>query len=438
MILPEVPSFGKQFAQSLGRGLESGIGEGMHLGRQLAVEKYKRGLEAQQNFAQINAIRNADNTNISDQFTPSKTDYSTLAQSGTQQDMQGVQQADQTQTNQKTAFPFFSSITNKNLVQNQNKPLTPKEIKNKALNIAEDLNRQGIPTDYEAIKKLLESENKEILDARKFKGSYADLAKSEIGKAFKVYTDPKTWTTEDYARLPSNEAIEALTNYGSALAYSGYEESEIEEILAKTAATWASAYDNIQKTGARQVGWKGISAFLSGRSKTLPQQIDYLSKQLKPFVEFGLYQEAQKLAKQAGYGAEETAIALEKAGAGGINAQAQQIISSLPDFRPKIGGKTIRQPTHAQSSLQSEQKNEFEDNLFRALDKDQNGSLVLLRAKYMQKGVPWKDFRDAVFKYDDEHQVPLTRERQDELAIINEPPLSVLDELMYQFGLIGK
>ena len=431
MILPEVPSFGKQFAQSFGRGLESGLGESMHMGRQLALEKYKRGLEAQQNLAQINAIRKAQQARLGDNVIPTQTDYSTLAQGGTQQ-------ADQTQTNQKTTFPFFSSITNKNVVQNQKKPLTPEEINAEALNIAEDLNRKGVPTDYEEIKKRLESENKEIIAAREFKGSYADLAKSEIGKAFKVYSKPEEWKAEDYARLPSSEAIEALTKYGNGLAYSGYNQDEIKEILAKTAATWASAYDNIQKTGARQVGWKGITSFLSGRSKTLPQQIDYLSQQMKPFLQFGLYQEAQKLAKEAGYGAEETAIALEKAGAGGINAQAQQIVSSLPDFNLKIRGKTIRQPLLAQSSLQPVQKNEFEDNLFQALDKDQNGSLVLLRAKYMQKGVPWKDFRDAVLKYDEEHQVPLTRERQDELAIINEPPLSVLDELMYQFGLIGK
>jgi len=439
MILPEVPSFGKQFAQSLGRGLESGIGESMHMGRQLAVEKYKRGLEAQQNLAKIAAIKAARSPQLSDVILPSGKNYEMLAQNGISTGTQVTpQQVDQTQAMQGNKFPFGVSSKDRNIIENKNKLLSPDQIRDEALNVAEHLNQQGIPTNPEDIENYYKGQNEELKATREFGKNYADLAKSQIGKAFKVYGNPENWGAEEYARLPSNEAIEALTNYGTSLAYSGYKESEIKEILAKKAATWASAYDNIQKTGARQVGWKGISDFLSGRSKTVPQQIDYLSKQLKPFVEFGLYQEAQKLAKQAGYGAEETAIALEQAGAGGINAQAQQIVSSMPDFNPKIRGKAIRQPTHAQSTLPPEQKNEFESNLFNALNKDQNASLVLLRAKYMKKGVPWKDFRDAVLKYDDQNQVPLTRERQDELALINEPPLSVLDELMYQFNLVGK
>ena len=437
MILPEVPSFGKQFAQSLGRGLESGLGESMHMGRQLALEKYKRGLEAQQNLAALQA-KGYNDPNFVNSFKPPQKDYVSLGQNTPNAKTQNIsQQQDQSQKIESEA-PFYSSEEEDKFIQQATRIKSDLELQKEARAEAYRRNAMGQPATYDEVLAEKVAANERAIKEQARLQPYSDLAKDTLAKAFKVYSEKKDWKKEDYERMPSQEVFAAFSKYATDLAFAGVTPAQIEKKLAEVAGAWSSAYDNIQKTGARQSGFKKLNAYLSGTSKTLPEQISFLSQQLKPFTDFGLFQEARKLAKEAGYGAEETALALEKIGVAGVNEPAQEILAKLPDYTRKMAGRRIEESIRAQTPLKPEQKNEFESNLYDVLDNDPNASLVLLRSKYMKKGVPWKDFKDAVYQYNDTHQVPLTRKRQDELAIINEPPLSVLDELMYQFGLIGK
>ena len=438
MILPEVPSFGKQFAQSLGRGIETGIGEGMHLGRQLAVEKYKRGLEAQQNLAALQAKGYDLGSNFGNNFKPPQVNYTSLGQSTPSANAQNSSQQQSQSQKIESQYPFASAEEEDKFIQEATRVKSDPELKSEALAETYRRNAMGQPITYDQVLAEKVEENERAIKEQSRIEPYSDLAKDILAKSFKVYGKKEDWKKEDYERMPSQEVFSAFSKYGADLAFKGLSKPQIEKKLSEVASAWSSAYDNLQKTAARQSGLKKLNAYLSGTSKTIPEQISFLSQQLKPFIDFGLFQEARKLAKNAGYGHEETALALEKIGVAGVNEPAQEILAKLPDYTRKMAGRRIEESIRAQTPLKQEQKDEFQSNLYEVLDNDPNASLVLLRSKYMKKGVPWKDFKDAVYQYNDTHQVPLTRKRQDELAIINEPPLSVLDELLYEFGLRGK
>ena len=109
----------------------------------------------------------------------------------------------------------------------------------------------------------------------------------------------------------------------------------------------------------------------------------------------------------------------------------------MPNFKTQEKRGAVPQDPFLKR-ITPEQYNEFELNLSDVLQNDPRANLILLRSEYMKKGVDWRSFNDAVQKIVGENQQNLTRKQQEELAILSQPPLSRLDQLLYDFGLRGK
>jgi len=402
MILPEVPSFGKQFAQSLGRGVESGIGEGMHMGRQLALEKYKRGLDIQQKLAAL-GLSPDDYSNLGDQKPP-------LNQNGPV-----VNQT--TPSTGATSSYAISPEEKKGETPSVARRLDTDEIREVVKDrVAQNLKR-GIFVDPDVIRKQLEEENKSIESDIAFKAPYEKTASEILGKL-----------------LPnaSEEMSSAFSRLATSLIKQGKTESQIRKELASEASKLAQVENNVKNIYKRQKGLPKILNYLSRTEKELPKQIIELKNNLKTVLDKGLYEEARRIAKEAGYGAEETELAI-----GNLSENAKKTIAKMPSFEKfeKRGAPPVNFLT---KKITPEQYNEFESNLNDVLQDDPYANLILLRSDYMKKGVDWRSFNDAVNKIIDEKGIDLTRKQQEELATVSQPPLSVLDQLLYDFGLRGK
>jgi hypothetical protein len=402
MILPEVPSFGKQFAQSLGRGVESGIGEGMHMGRQLALEKYKRGLDIQQKLAAL-GLSPDDYSNLGDQKPP-------LNQNGAV--------VNQTTPSTGATSPYaISPEEKKGETPSVARRLDTDEIREVVKDrVAQNLKR-GIFVDPDVIRKQLEEENKSIESDIAFKAPYEKTASEILGKL-----------------LPnaSEEMSSAFSRLATSLIKQGKTESQIRKELASEASKLAQVENNVKNIYKRQKGLPKILNYLSRTEKELPKQIIELKNNLKTVLDKGLYEEARRIAKEAGYGAEETELAI-----GNLSENAKKTIAKMPSFEKfeKRGAPPVNFLT---KKITPEQYNEFESNLNDVLQDDPYANLILLRSDYMKKGVDWRSFNDAVNKIIDEKGINLTRKQQEELATVSQPPLSVLDQLLYDFGLRGK
>lgn len=402
MILPEVPSFGKQFAQSLGRGVESGIGEGMHMGRQLALEKYKRGLDIQQKLAAL-GLSPDDYSNLGDQKPP-------LNQNGAV--------VNQTTPSTGATSPYaISPEEKKGETPSVARRLDTDEIREVVKDrVAQNLKR-GIFVDPDVIRKQLEEENKSIESDIAFKAPYEKTASEILGKL-----------------LPnaSEEMSSAFSRLATSLIKQGKTESQIRKELASEASKLAQVENNVKNIYKRQKGLPKILNYLSRTEKELPKQIIELKNNLKTVLDKGLYEEARRIAKEAGYGAEETELAI-----GNLSENAKKTIAKMSSFEKfeKRGAPPVNFLT---KKITPEQYNEFESNLNDVLQDDPYANLILLRSDYMKKGVDWRSFNDAVNKIIDEKGINLTRKQQEELATVSQPPLSVLDQLLYDFGLRGK
>jgi len=402
MILPEVPSFGKQFAQSLGRGVESGIGEGMHMGRQLALEKYKRGLDIQQKLAAL-GLSPDDYSNLGDQKPPLNQNGAVVNQT--------------TPSTGATSSYAISPEEKKGETPSVARRLDTDEIREVVKDRVVQNLKRGIFVDPDVIRKQLEEENKSIESDIAFKAPYEKTASEILGKL-----------------LPnaSEEMSSAFSRLATSLIKQGKTESQIRKELASEASKLAQVENNVKNIYKRQKGLPKILNYLSRTEKELPKQIIELKNNLKTVLDKGLYEEARRIAKEAGYGAEETELAI-----GNLSENAKKTIAKMSSFEKfeKRGAPPVNFLT---KKITPEQYNEFESNLNDVLQDDPYANLILLRSDYMKKGVDWRSFNDAVNKIIDEKGIDLTRKQQEELATVSQPPLSVLDQLLYDFGLRGK
>jgi len=401
MILPEVPSFGKQFAQSLGRGIESGIGEGMHMGRQLALEKYKRGLEAQQNLAQLGLLNQPqDFSGLGAQKPSIKQASASIGSLASDQEALPVGEEE------------LAGATRPTL-----KRLSADEIESVVANRVNQAALNGVVINPKDVREQLLQRNQAIKSDIEEKSRYENLANELLTK-----------------QLPeaSDETIAAFARYGSRLATEGKSDPQIKKELASKASQFAEIERNVKQIYKRQKGFGKLGAYLSGSSKDIPEQISALKKQIRPLLDMGLFQEARTLAKSAGFGAEETELAISNLG-----EDTRSTLATMPNFKTQEKRGAAPQDPFLKR-ITPEQYNEFELNLSDVLQNDPRANLILLRSEYMKKGVDWRSFNDAIQKLVGENQQNLTRKQQEELAIISQPPLSRLDQLLYDFGLRGK
>ena len=404
MIIPERPSFGKEVAQSLGRGLEQGIGDISSLSRQIALERAKRGLDIRQNLASL-GMQQGQNLPV-DQMQQLKGQMPMGAQAPTQPSRGMQQMLPQAQPES----PLGEQETAGELPRTR-RMLSSDEILNETRRRVQQAAAQGIPLDPSLVREQLTKENELLKGDIEARSKYTQLADAYLTKAYPNASDEMRASFE---RLAEN------------LAFEGKTESQIKKELAAKASQFAEITRNVKQVYNRQSGLSKFKKYIEGKSLTLDQQITALQKQLKPLLDMGLYNEARGIAKEAGFGAEETERALSS-----LNDVALSSIKQLPDFTKQVAKE--RRPF---AQLNPQQYETFKSNLDQVLEEDPKANLILLRMEYMKKGVDWKSFNDAA--QDALRGKTLSRKQQEELALLSQPPLGLLDELLYKAGLRGK
>lgn len=411
MIIPERPSFGKEVAQSLGRGIEQGIGDISSLSRQIALEKAKRGLDIRQNLASL-GMQQEQNLPV-DQM---------------QQFAQPSQGMQQISPQAQLQSPLGMRDTAGDLPRTK-RLLTSDEILNETRRRVQQAAAQGIPLDPSLVRDQLIKENELIQGDIKTRAQYTKMADDYLTKAYPNASDEMRAAFE---RLAENVAFE------------GKPESQVKKELAAQASQFAQISRNVKQVYKRQTGLSLLNKMFQGSAAGLDRQITALKKQVQPLLNMGLYDEARAIVKEAGFGSEETEMALSS-----LNDTSLSTIKKLPEFIKKPSAETIiraatpltaytnaRKKTDLYDRLDPQQYETFKSNLDKVLEEDPNANLILLRMEYMKKGVDWKSFEDAA--QDALRDKTLSRKQQEEMALLSQPPLGLLDQLLYKAGLRGK
>lgn len=117
-------------------------------------------------------------------------------------------------------------------------------------------------------------------------------------------------------------------------------------------------------------------------------------------------------------------------------------IDSFPQMRPgvfksgKRGGETLANIPN----LKDNEKQFFKSHLAEVLNKNPKANPLLLRKKFEDKGVNWRDFRDAIDQLQEEGVVDFSND-QDYAQLekhLNKPPLSPLYEFLHDIRLVGR
>lgn len=420
LYIPERPSFGKEVAQSLGRGLEQGIADFSSFQKQMALERAKRGLDIAFEQKKLQARdpqfdQTLDTSSLKPEKPQNLSDIELLKNQNISPQKINAQEQD---------------IAQEGLSQ---KLYTAKNYLEREKEIAREAAKRGVLLTSEQIQNQMQLEQSRIKEEKLQYDEAAKLGEQIISNAYTIGRN-QGGTPEISNSLTPN-LLAKFKQRAADLAFSGLRPVDIQRILAKEAQSLVNAESNVRDTLKRQVGASGLKAIFTGKKVAFDQQIQALKQTLKPFLDQGYYEEARAIASKAGFGAEEVESALSNL--------SEKTLTNISNLQRVGRPSNVTRPSTATGLLLMRQLNDkeysqFKNNLFNVLSQDPNANLILLRKKYMEDhGVDWRSFKRAMNELPPELQEIYTKD-QEATRTINEPPLSLLEALMYQFGIHGK
>jgi hypothetical protein len=122
-----------------------------------------------------------------------------------------------------------------------------------------------------------------------------------------------------------------------------------------------------------------------------------------------------------------------------LNENSKKIVSQLPKFSkiPTFRTKfTI--PYETSMEYTPEDQNLIRSTLEQTLQNDPSTNLILLRKEFENKNIDWNTFKTALDELILEGKIHLNDDQSKHLDDLDQPPLDLLDQLLYKLGFRGK
>ena len=388
-VLPEVPSFGKQFAQSVGGGVNRGISQTSDLAQKLAFEKYKRNLNIQQSLAEAGI-----------EGEPSK--------GGTSQ-QPSVAQGPGTQS------------------QGTSRILSDVEIENQAKQNLKNKASRGFETSLPNEIELLQKQKDRTISQRNLEQSYGARGEAALGE---VMENAPTELRDYMAQKAQSYQSENLSD------------AELKKRLNTDAAKLKNEVASLRRSiPSARLGTKIKEQFV-GKGRKQENLNTSIKNKIKPFLDRGMHSVVRAELADLGYGPEERESLISNLGESTRRNLNEFTKIEHPKQSPKFINPNL--PSGLKNQIQDlpelsdDQRQKFSGNLKNVLKEDPATNLVLLRKDYEDKGVSWKEFKNQIDDMIANEELQLTPDQSKYLDILDQPPLDKLDKILYGLKLKGR
>lgn len=454
--------------QSTGSRLVEGIGRGLNAGQELmkeyqqvkALEKY--GIDAQsaralsgegrnqiltEGLKQDIMTRRAGRTNDINYMGPDNSEIADQLRQGQREQFlqenplinrKNLPEFGNGMTQQKNKF-FPENIGGQEKLGNAPQPetsgikkklLTTKELISEGKRIAQEQNASGIPTtalegyhiakDIENDKKLYNAEVENDVKQRvESQRNYGNTAVEKLKKVLPTASD---------------DIESVFRKKGEDIATRETSEADINRYLSKEAINFKDTIANIKKSiPPMRIGSK-IKSHILGNDRAAEKARDDIRIKLKPLLDEGLYDTSRNLLSELGYHPEEREGILSDLGEG-----AKKALVEMPNMKKatKLKGPAIANYFEEQP-FSDVQNNVIKENMSNVFKNDPASNLILLRKSYEDKGVDWRTFKDNLNDMILSGDVKLNDDQFKMLDTLDQPPLNNLDQILFNFNLIGR
>lgn len=312
--------------------------------------------------------------------------------------------------------------------------LTPDEVIQEGQRIAAERTNAGVPTTPEEGIQIADLNNdrnyihnqRVEAETEKRINKQREYGEQAVAKLLKLKPD----ATDEQQAIFKQKA-ENLTQEGKS-------EADIDKALAREASNFKNAIHNVEKSVAPKRLFSGIKSKLLGTDREAEKERNSLRVSLKPLLDEGLYDTARMVLSNKGYYPEEQESVITDLGEGAKKALATfpKIEFAKKKERPDLTGFAAsleqKEPKYNEKQISA-----FHDNFNSILQSDPSVNLVLLRKAYEDKNIDWDLFKDALDTAVINGFEP-NPDQYNHMNKLNTPPLNLLDQFLYNMGLIGR
>lgn len=125
-----------------------------------------------------------------------------------------------------------------------------------------------------------------------------------------------------------------------------------------------------------------------------------------------------------------------------LSSETSEFLKTFPSLKPTLGKFSLKKKADLleTNELTDSQREFFKRHLQETFQKDPNVNPLLLRKHFEDKGVSWREYRDAIEQLQEEGSIDLSN-NQDYAQLekyLYKPPLGPLDHLLNDFKIIGR
>lgn len=300
--------------------------------------------------------------------------------------------------------------------------------------LAKEMSAAGIPTTPQQAYEIQKQQRQDIIDSNALVEEERKERVAQQRDYGKLGEKAITQVMPD----ATPEQVAMFKRKGEEFAGKNQSEANIERKLAGEARKLKNVIASIKKSIPKPRALTGPLQSVTGVRRQEGKQIEDIRQKIKPLLDDDLYDTARNLLSEVGYYPEEREEIVSRLSEGSNKTIAEM---------PKIG--EIKQPTaeeiftgkavQQQERYTPQTENIFKQNLAKTLSADPTANLILLRKKYEEKkGVDWELFKNGLNELMDSGQFKPTDDQLNQLDKLDQPPLDVLDTILYKLNLKGR
>ncbi len=376
-ILPNVNNFGQEFAKQLGGGLSKGIEQRLDMYNQLNLEKERAKFQRELQLGQQRAK------------LPSGASSSQSGSSNLENEVQGTFRG---------------------------KSLNPQELRDQAIkNTQERLNRGDITADFDQELARLKSQNQDI---KAFDAERQQFGEQALAKLGEVY--PKA--SQD-VRSYLQSKMEGYYNQG-------FTPAEIDKKLGLEAKNLTNRIASIEKSIPPKRGFNKLKGGLLGTNRDSERARTSIRLKVQDLLDAGLDDTVRSGLQKAGYSSEETESV--------IHPLPFNILDDINSLKGNEGFFRHRDASDVRYSTPKKMIEPFRKSLKSVISQNPDANLLLLRKAYEDRGIGWREFKNALEDLTQEGVFQLTPEHLKFWDKLDEPPLSGLNRILFNIGSKGR
>ncbi len=304
--------------------------------------------------------------------------------------------------------------------------------------LMKDSAEAGIPISYpeakgqvDAVEEEKKQHNTEIENERKRRvGSQREYGNKAVEQLTKVFPEA----------TPEMQAI--FKKKGEEAASEDKSEADIDRHLAVEAKNFKNLYSNIKNDlSAPRLQNQLQRSFLQS-NKDFEQSAADLRVKLRPLLDLGLYDTARNLLTDLGYYPEEREQIINPMG-----EKESTVLKRVPSTRKSLNEDEYSgmNPFSLTSSQIYKNPEEVKTNIMGGLndlyEANPNFSLPLARKAFEDKNYDWRIFKDAFNDFENQLEQEgkkLSADQQNQRAILDTPPLNLLEKVLHGLNLQGR